>query len=301
MSQERRMRVPNKIQWPKKSKLAVTFTVALELWSEGQTPIPTQVAKVEDAKIRGAKIREGTVDIHAIDTVEYGGRRGIWRLIELFERNKIVSTVTVSGRAAEKFPEAVAELHKQGHEIAGHSYAQDVFPFLEFPQYGIKSELDNIRKSCSIIESVTGERPVGWFDSGGARSPDTYKLLCDEGFIWCADASDDDIPYLYANSDGKSMVIIPYQHEINDLSLVLVGKNPPFVYTNCFTDAFDFLYEEGKRGDPKMLSATIHAHILARPWGAGAFENCLKYASRFSDIWITTRKEMAQWCLKQAE
>ena len=94
------------------------------------------------------------------------------------------------------------------------------------------------------------------------------------------------------------MVIIPYQHEINDLSLILVGKNPPYVYTKCFTDAFDFLYKEGKRGDPKMLSATVHAHILARPWGAGSFEKTLHYAKEFPDVWITTRKEIALWYLK---
>ncbi len=288
------------MQWPNNAKLAVTFTVALELWSEGQTPIPTSVGKVEDAKIRGAKISPGTIDLHAIDIVDYGGRRGIWRLIELFERNKVVGTVIVSGRAAEKFPEAVAELHNRGHEIAGHSYAQDIFPFLKFPHYGIKSELDNIRKSVSIIEGITGQRPVGWFDSGGAKSPNTYRLLCDEGFIWCADASDEDIPYLYHSETGRSLVIIPYQHEINDLSLILVGKNPPYTYTKCFSDAFDFLYREGERGDPKMLSATIHAHILARPWGAGAFEKSLRYAKRFPDVWITTREKIAEWYLKQS-
>ena len=98
-----------KVEWPNKAKLAVTFTVALELWSEGETPVPVMVSKVEDAKFRGAKIPPKTIDLHAIDTVEYGGRRGIWRLIDLFERSKVPSTVTVSGRAAEMFPEAVAE------------------------------------------------------------------------------------------------------------------------------------------------------------------------------------------------
>jgi peptidoglycan/xylan/chitin deacetylase (PgdA/CDA1 family) len=294
---EQQGKKPRQICWPNNAKLAVTFTIALELWSEKATPIPVQVSKVEDAKARGARVSPETEDLHAIDIVEYGGRRGIWRLIELFHRHDTPSTVIVSGRAAEKYPESVAELHRRGHEIAGHSYAQDIFPFLEFPQYGIKSELDNIRKSVSIIEGITGERPVGWFDSGGARGPDTYRLLCEEGFVWCADASDDDIPYLYRNSDGKELVIIPYQHEINDLSLVLTGKNPPYVYSKCFADAFDFLYEEGKAGDPKLLNATIHAHILARPWGAQAFENCLKYAKNFEDVWVTTRKEIAKWYL----
>jgi hypothetical protein len=221
---------PPKIKWPNDAKVALTLTVALELYSEGETPKPTQIGLVEGAKSRGAKMQPGLKDALAIGMVEYGARRGVWTLLDVLEETDSRATILVSGRVAEKYPEIVKELHKRGHEIAAHSYAQDVLQFLSWPQFGMASERENIQHCVSILKKLTNEAPAGWFSPGATPSSETFRLLTEEGFLWCGDASDDDVPYPFVH-DGKRLVIIPYQNEINDYSLWLSGIPSPSVYT----------------------------------------------------------------------
>ena len=82
------------IQWPNGARVAVVWTIFLELLENG-----------EDAK-----------------KSLFGGRRGVWRLLDQMDRNEVKASFLVNGYAAEKFPEAVVEIKKRGHEIAGYGY-----------------------------------------------------------------------------------------------------------------------------------------------------------------------------------
>ena len=51
---------------------------------------------------------------------EFGGRVGIWRLIELFDGHGIKATIFTPGRICELYPQAVEAAAKSGHEIGDH-------------------------------------------------------------------------------------------------------------------------------------------------------------------------------------
>ena len=53
-------------------------------------------------------------------TMEYGGRTGIWKILELLDRFQIKATFFICGATAEKYPQAVRAAHEAGHELAGH-------------------------------------------------------------------------------------------------------------------------------------------------------------------------------------
>jgi hypothetical protein len=55
--------------------------------------------------------------------MQYGGRRGIWNILEELERHDVAATFCVCGTTAEAYPDAVRAAHEAGHEIAGMSYA----------------------------------------------------------------------------------------------------------------------------------------------------------------------------------
>ena len=55
--------------------------------------------------------------------LEYGGRTGIWNILELLDTFGVKATFFVCGTTAEKYPDAVCAAHKAGHEIAGMSYS----------------------------------------------------------------------------------------------------------------------------------------------------------------------------------
>jgi len=83
----------------------------------------------------------------------------------------------------------------------------------------------------------------------------------------------------------------------NDLSLLFTHKNPSTVYFESFKAAFDCLYAEGQAGAPKLIDCLVHAHIGGRPNIIGVFEQCIRYAKGFPDVWFATKGEIAKYYL----
>ncbi len=92
-------------------------------------------------------------------------------------------------------------------------------------------------------------------------------------------------------------MIMPRLDYANDHSLIFAAKNPPAVYFEAFKTAFDFLYAEGMAGRPKLVDCLVHAHIGGRFPMAGVFEQCIRYAKGFSDVWFCTKGQIARWYL----
>jgi hypothetical protein len=48
---------------------------------------------------------------------------------------------------------------------------------------------------------------------------------------------------------------------------------------------------------PLMLDVTAHTHVFGRPSGAWVFDEIMAQIQSRSDVWVTTRKEMADYVL----
>src|SRR3981189_3282146 len=99
---------------------------------------------------------------------EFGGRVGIWRLIELFDSHAIKATIFTPRRICELYPQAVKAASRSGHEIADHMWEHQVPKDSEL-------EREHLRRAKDAIEKLTGHRPVG------TRSWHTRHLLPQEG------------------------------------------------------------------------------------------------------------------------
>jgi peptidoglycan/xylan/chitin deacetylase (PgdA/CDA1 family) len=249
------------IRWPDGAHVAVTWTVMFEL------PM-------------------GNGDG---DRVIYGGRRGVWRLLDLFDRHQLKASFLVSGFAAEKFPSAVKEIHGRGHEIAGYGFATNRLLDALSPEDGKK----DILKTLDILANLTGARPVGWVSPDLRPGDSTLETLAEAGVLWDGDFPNDDLPYL-VKVGGKPLVVIPYTKESDDRDIYQTGGQLPSVWTACFTDSLDVLCEEGVT-HPKMLNASLRAHVLGRSVGTKAVENAIRYAKSQPKVWFTTRTEIAKW------
>src|SRR6201984_3046857 len=109
---------------------------------------------------------------------EFGGRVGIWRLIELFDSHRIKATIFTPGRICELYPRALRAVARSGHEIADHMWEHHVpkDPALE---------RDHLLKTAGALEAISGRRPVG------SRSEHTPALLKQEGFLYISHESAD--------------------------------------------------------------------------------------------------------------
>ena len=57
---------------------------------------------------------------------EFGGRVGIWRLLELFASHDIKATIFTPGRICELYPQALRKAVASGHELADHMWEHRV-------------------------------------------------------------------------------------------------------------------------------------------------------------------------------
>ncbi|MEI6114010.1 MAG: polysaccharide deacetylase family protein [Burkholderiales bacterium] len=280
------------IEWPGGARIAVIPQLVFELWSgdkveSGRSQVPG---------LNAEDIRLGRPDLLGRSWQSYGGKVGAWRIFELLQKYGINGSGFFNALAVERFPEFSRAWVDGGHEIVAHSYAQDIRVF----RLTAEEERANLRKSIDAIERVTGYRPVGWVAPGGHRSPNTAQILLEHGFIYSADYKDDDIPYTAEVIDGRKLVAVPKPYDINDYTIYATGANPPSAYVEIFCRSFDILYEESK-SHPKMTNITAHAPLFGHPMGAWAFEECIRYARSFKDVWFATGREVAQWWLDRYE
>lgn len=267
---------PTPFELPNKAKIAVSFFVAFESF------------------IKYSQYRRGgdKPDYASLAYGEYGGKVGIWRIMDVLNKYGVKGTIDTNGLAAEKFPDVAKELHQAGHEIVGHGWANDI----PLDSLGPEQERAIIKDTLATLSSVTGQRPIGWVSPGHRINENTFKFLVEEGILWNGDMPGDDVPF-HKEIDGKPLVIMPRLDYANDLGLIFSPKNPPAVYFECFKTAFDRLYAEGAAGSPRLIDALVHAHIGGRPNIIGVFEQCIRYAKGFTDVWFCTKGEIAGWYL----
>src|SRR3974390_3218529 len=88
-------------KWPNGKRIAVSVTAMLETWSEGKAP---------PYSVQASPVKSGVIDHAGIAWGSYGGKVGVYRLINLFRENGIRATFGVNGKCAELYPEAVAQI-----------------------------------------------------------------------------------------------------------------------------------------------------------------------------------------------
>jgi len=264
------------MKWPNDAKIAVSFFVAFEAFE-----------KFSQYRQGGDK-----PDYASLAYGEYGGKAGIWRIMDVLARNGVKGTIDSNGRVAEDFPDALKELHAGGHEIVGHGWVNDT----ALSSLDAAKEKELIKRTLDALAAVTGKRPVGWVSPGHRINDYTLGNFVDEGIFWTGDLPGPDVPQ-HRIVNGKPLVIMPRLDYANDLSLIFNAKNPARVYFESFKAAFDCLYAEGQAGSPKLIDCLVHAHIGGRPNIIGVFEECIRYAKGFPNVWFSTKGEIARWYL----
>lgn len=270
-----------KIEWPHGKKICATLTVAFEAFTRGG---------------HFKKTKPGEVNLVSISHANYGGNAGIWRILEILERNKVRATIDVNGLACEKWPKAVRALADAGNEIAGHGTMNDI----KMTDLSLDEQRKEIRACTRIITETAGRRPVGWVSPGGHHSAETLQLLAEDGYTWSGDQCDDDLPYL-VDTGGKRICIIPKHWYYNDWRAWNGGASGAGMAFQQFKDGFDFVLEEALRGKPGRIDALVHAELGGRPYMANGWEKMIRYIRQHDDIvWFPTRDEIAAHMLEHA-
>ena len=218
---------------------------------------------------------------------EYGARVGIWRLLDLFRRKDIPLTLFAVAMALERNPAVADAVLEAGHEICSHGYR-----WIDYRDVPLEAEREHLYKAIDIIQRVTGERPLGWYT--GRTSDNTRKLLVEEGgFLYDADAYNDDLPYWTRIAD-KDHLVVPYTLDANDMRFATPqGFNSGEQFFAYLRDSFDALYVEGARV-PRMMSVGLHCRLVGRPGRIHALERFIDHVQQHDEVWICRRIDIAR-------
>jgi urate oxidase len=220
---------------------------------------------------------------------EYGARAGFWRLWRLLTERKVPLTIFGVATALQRAPDQLQAMHEANWEIASHG-----LKWIEHKDMAEDAERRSIAEAISLHAAITGERPLGWYT--GRCSMNTTRLVMEEGgFVYSSDSYADDLPYWIERPQGGRHLIIPYTLDANDMRFASAqGFNTGDDFFNYLKDTFDCLYEEGRRGSPKMMSVGLHCRLAGRPGRAHALAKFIDYAHSHDKVWMARRIDIAQ-------
>jgi allantoinase len=288
-------RTPPHARWPGRARIAVQFVLNYE--EGGENCVLHGDAGSEQflsELFNPASYPQRHLSMEGI--YEYGSRAGVWRILREFERRGLPLTVFGVSMALQRHPDVAAAFKELGHEIACHGWR-----WIHYQDMDEALEREHMRIGMEIIESLTGERPLGWYT--GRDSPNTRRLVADDGrFEYDSDYYGDDLPFWMkvAKTDGSVVphLVVPYTLDTNDMRFSLPqGFSQADDFFTYLRDSFDTLYAEGDPAGldrPKMMSIGMHCRLLGRPVRFVALQRFLDHVQRHDHVWICRRIDIAR-------
>jgi allantoinase len=220
---------------------------------------------------------------------DYGARVGIWRIMEVLERQGFVATAALNSEVCAQYPAIIEEGNRLGWEWMAHGENNSSL-FTGMPEDGerpiIKGVLDTIARS-------TGKKVRGWLGPALTETDNTLDLLAEAGIEYVADWCNDEQPY-GMKTRGGSIVAIPYTLEIGDIPIFLQHGSSGEAFYRTVVDQFDMMYEEGKK-QPRVLSIALHPFLVGHPFRAKHLERALAHIRQHDGVWITTGSAIVDW------
>ncbi|MCH4143956.1 allantoinase PuuE [Acetobacter peroxydans] len=270
--------------WPGGARIAVQFVVNYEEGAENTVLHGDAGSEAFLSEMVGTSSIRGERCMQMESLYEYGSRAGFWRLHRIFEKARIKPTVFGVAMALARNPQAVAAMKESGWEIASHGLR-----WIDYQAIPPEIEQEHINQAIALHREVVGERPLGWYQ--GRTSPNTARLVAQEGgFVYDADSYADDLPY-YDCSHGRPQLIVPYTLDANDMKFAaLNGFTEGGQFFLYLRDSFDMLYAEGGR----MMSVGLHCRLAGKPARALALSRFIDHVQRHEGVWIATRLDIAR-------
>jgi len=193
--------IANPIPWPNGARCAVAFTLDMDADSLLQLSHPQRAHTL----------------VSASSMLRYGPQVAVPRILETYRHYGIRQTFFVPGWCAERYPQAIEAMIRDGHEVSAHGYLH------EHPnELSDAEERETLARSLSAIAAVSGHKSVGWRAPLYNFSHRSAQLLIDAGVEYDASLMGDDVPYLLRGSRG-SLLELPSHWGMDDW--------PPFMHS----------------------------------------------------------------------
>jgi allantoinase len=228
-------------------------------------------------------------DIMTWSARDYGNRVGVFRLMNVMSRYKIRGTVALNSDLCLQHPAIIKEGEKLGWEWMGHNKTNTRRLNAVPPE----EERGLIHESLATIAAASGVRPVGWLGSGLQETWNTLDYLAEEGIEYVCDWVNDDQPYHMRLDEGRGIIALPYNHDINDKPAYENRHYTSSEFRDMIMRQFDVLYSEGAESG-RCMAIALHPYLSGVPHRIAALDAAFEYICKHDRVWLATGAEIAR-------
>lgn len=273
-------------KWPDGAYIAVVLNMSWESW-------PDTLATAETSESTGERVPPPTAPytraMRPIYEHAYAETGGMQRMIDLWERHGIRSSCYADGLTVTLFPGLARTLVQSGHELLVQGW--DHTPLT---RQTVAEQAESIDRTIEAFDKVLDYRATGFSSSGGNITAETFGLLVDRGFKYACGLRNADVPYIM-HVKGKKLVGMT-SYAISEFNTHHGAMTMTEVMSRL-KYAFDAMYDEGKRGWPKLLPYGTHPFVSAA-FRTKPLEEMIEYMKKQPKVWFTTRGEIADYMLE---
>lgn len=235
-------------------------------------------------------LRFGEPTIGALSQGQYGARRGLGRVLDLLDRDRIPATFFIPAVSAMLAPEMIGQIQRSGrHEFGVHGWIHEMNTAVPA---AVEREL--VERAIDTLTRLTGTRPVGYRAPSWNMSPATMAIVRDLGFLYESSLMADDSPYeLLADGRPTGVIELPVEWILDDAPLFSPQGDrysPPREVAQVWIDEFDRAYREGG-----LFLLTMHPHISGHRSRIVALEQLIDHIRAKPGVWFGTHRAAAEY------
>lgn len=223
---------------------------------------------------------------------EFGGRVGVWRIMEMFDAEDVKVTLFTPGRICELYPDVLHHVVANGHELADHMWEHEVY---DDP----KIEEAHLTRTLAALSKISG-KPVT-----GTRSSHTPGLLRAKGVVYNSFTSADYMPFYELDARGLNPILqLPFHYALDDAMFFSFGwLNTPNQAQRVMDvdevfeiwwDAFQQQYRAGG-----YVNFLLHPFVSGHAMRVDMIQRLIQRMKTLPGVWFPTCDTVAQHVLKQ--
>lgn len=258
-----------------------------EVWPNGARVAVLLSFDVDNETVN---LRFGQPTIGELSQGQYGARQGLRRVVQLLDRHGIPATFFIPAVSLRLAPEMADVIRAAGHhEFAVHGWIHEMNTSLDR-----ETERRLVQQAMTELETLTGDRPVGYRAPSWNFSANTLGILRELGFLYDSSLMADDDPYeIDSGGQPTGIVELPVEWILDEAPLVNPRGNAyttPRDLAQVWIDEFDVAYEE--RG---MFVLTTHPHLIGHRSRVVALEILIDHIRAKPGVWFATHRAAAEF------
>ena len=267
-------------------------------WPEGRRA--SLVVTVDFADVWGilAQVPQMAGREKSLSVWGYGAKRGVDRLLRVFDELGVATSWFVAGHAAIEHADLLHRVCDAGHEIGNLGFAAD-----DFDKLALDAQRESFERGQAALRELGGSAPTGFRSATGNWAPGFATVLRNAGVRWSSSWRGDDRPYLHAKAapGDAPLVEVPLHYELEDDPYFSFNLYPPVpvgqpriasyreVLANWTLDV------DGFRRLGLCATLRVHPETMGTAGRIDVLRDLLAHALRQGDVWTGTGGELAAW------